>query len=85
MTHEAYEQQLLAAAEAARNGIDYSAQLGAVCPSCQTPHAKVTGSLPWESGTKTRYHKCVNPACPLNKLGITIKSVQVDPVAAKAS
>ena len=78
------EKKLLAAITEARAGVDYSAQSGATCPYCRTPRAKVTGSLPWESGTKTRYHKCARGACPLHKGGITFKSVQVEPVPNQA-
>lgn len=84
MTTDAYEEKLSAAFNAAKAGVDYSAQDGARCPHCETGRARITGSLPWEDGTKTRYHKCVNQECPLHKMEITIKSVQVDPVRQRA-
>lgn len=84
MTTDAYEEKLLAALNTSKAGVDYSAQDGARCPHCETTRTRITGSLPWEDGMKTRYHKCVNPDCPLHKMDITIKSVQVDPVRQKA-
>ena len=80
MTTEDFQDKLTTAVDKARAGVDYSAQAGAQCPYCSTIRAKVTGSLPWDSGFKTRYHKCVNQDCALRKLDITIKSVQTDPV-----
>lgn len=84
MTTDAYEEKLLSATNEAKGGVDYSAQDGASCPHCNTPRSRITGSLPWEDGFKTRYHKCVNQECPLHRMDITIKSVQVDPVRQKA-
>ncbi|MBU2538094.1 MAG: transcriptional regulator [Proteobacteria bacterium] len=84
MTTDAYEEKLLSATNEAKSGVDYSAQDGATCPHCATPRARITGSLPWEDGFKTRYHKCSNQDCPLHRMDITIKSVQVDPVRQRA-
>ncbi len=64
--------------EVAKNGVDYSPKIGAICPSCETPRTPVVGSLPWDGDCKIRYHKCKNPDCPFSVLGITIKSIQVD-------
>lgn len=56
-------------------GVDFSARLGALCPCCGRK-APVYRSMPWEDGLRVRYHRCVNPGCPLAALGGTIKSVQ---------
>jgi len=69
-----------AAVAKAAAGVDYSPRLGAVCPLCRTPRARVTGSLPWEGNIKVRYHRCVSGNCRLHRLRITIKSVEVDNV-----
>lgn len=56
-------------------GVDFSARRGALCPCCGG-RAPVYRSMPWEDGLRVRYHRCVNPHCPLAALGGTIKSVQ---------
>lgn len=84
MSNDEYLSRTKAARDTAKNGVDYSPRLGAVCPFCSTPRARVATSLPWDGDCKVRYHICGNADCPLQQLGITIKSVEVDTVAAPA-
>jgi len=63
----------------AENGVDYSARHGALCPACREK-AKIYSTKPWEGSTRTRYHHCINVACYLCAMKVTIKSIEVDPV-----
>lgn len=67
--------------ELAAAGVDYSPRHGALCPWCSTK-AKIIRTMPWDGDLRVRYHRCQRPGCVLAKLGTTIKSVEVDPVAA---
>lgn len=68
--------KLVAAVNAAENGVDYSAR-GARCPFCGEK-VKVYCTRPWEEGIRVRFHRCVNGKCVLQSMGTSIKSVQVD-------
>ncbi len=70
--------EFAAAVAIARNGVDYSPRLGAVCPSCGTERALVTGCTAWDSGYKVRYHKCRNKVCPMAVANVSIKSIERD-------
>ncbi|MBU0680117.1 MAG: transcriptional regulator [Proteobacteria bacterium] len=78
MSNDDYLKKLVEAKAQAASGVDYSPRFGAVCPSCATTRAVVTGSLPWDSAIKIRYHRCRNSGCPINQMGISIKSIEVD-------
>ncbi len=69
--------KLVIAKGAAASGVDFSPRSGAVCPWCGQK-AKGYRTLPWEDMTRIRYHRCENLACPLCKMGVTIKSIEVD-------
>lgn len=64
----------------AEGGVDFGGR-GALCPCCGR-RAKVVTTRPWESGCRVRYHRCENQGCLLHKLGVTIKSLQQDSIAA---
>jgi len=51
-----------------RSGVTYSARDGGVCPMCGHHRCRIYRSLPWESGSRVRYHRC--PSC-----GASFKSV----------
>lgn len=67
-----------AALAKASEGVDYTARDGAVCPVCGSKKLKVYKTMPWEGAARTRYHHCKNRRCVLHKLGLSVKSIQVD-------
>ena len=62
----------------AEEGVSYGGR-GAICPACGE-RARVITTRRWSGGMRIRYHKCQNSNCLLSGLGVTIKSVQIDPV-----
>ena len=62
----------------ASEGIDYSVKYGGVCPICGKDHMPVVTSRPWNENIKFRFHKCNNNECILCRMGVSIKSVQLD-------
>lgn len=69
--------KVVLAKEEASAGVDYSSRLGAACPWCGK-RAKIYCTLPWESQTRIRYHRCENGICPLATMRVSIKSIEVD-------
>jgi len=59
----------------AETGVDYHAKGGARCPWCGE-RLRVTHTLPWDGNLRLRYHKCINPKCPLSVMDKTVKSTQ---------
>ncbi|KAF1073881.1 ogr/Delta-like zinc finger family protein [Halodesulfovibrio sp. MK-HDV] len=63
----------------AKSGVDYGTH-GAICPCCGK-RARVHTTKKSEGGIRIRYHKCKNPDCLLQQIGVDIKSVQCDEAA----
>lgn len=63
----------------AKAGVEYGTQ-GAPCPCCGK-RARVHTTKKAEAGIRIRYHKCKNPDCLLQQIGVDIKSVQCDEAA----
>ncbi len=63
----------------AQAGVDYSPRYGALCPWCGR-RAKIYKTLPWEDRLRVRYHRCTGKGCVIVRMGITIKSIEVDNV-----
>ena len=66
---------LIKAINKAESGVDYSPKTGAICPFCEKK-MYVKDTRPWMSNCRVRYHKCINPACCLQHLSKTVKSVE---------
>lgn len=71
--------QIAKAKQAAESGVDYSPQHGARCPWCGS-RSKIIKTLPWEANIRLRYHRCRKSGCVVASMGITIKSIECDPV-----
>ena len=69
--------QIAAAKREAENGVDYSPRLGALCPWCGHK-TKITRTTPWDDNIRVRYHRCHHRGCVLEKLKISVKSIEVD-------
>ena len=69
--------KITTAKETAAAGVDYSPRAGATCPWCGE-RAKIYKTLPWECGTRIRYHRCQNIKCVLFRFSATIKSIEAD-------
>jgi hypothetical protein len=66
----------------AEGGVDYDRQLGMVlCPACGK-RAYVRNTLEWSGGFRIRYHRCKNQNCLLCRMGTSIKSIEVNALAA---
>ncbi|MGI6655249.1 MAG: hypothetical protein ACOX5Z_00155 [Desulfobulbus sp.] len=63
---------------AAAVGYDYSPRHGVSCPWCGH-RTVVYATLPWADDVRIRYHRCTQAVCPVARLGISIKSIQVEP------
>lgn len=69
--------KIVEARQMALQGVDYSPKLGAVCPWCGS-RAIITNTQPWFDNTRVRYHRCGDNICVLSRMGISIKSIEVD-------
>jgi hypothetical protein len=67
--------KIVVAVTQAKNGVSYDTKKGAVCPFCGQ-RVRVTHTHDWLDNSRKRYHKCVNPDCPLHKFDETITSWQ---------
>ncbi|WP_284152050.1 hypothetical protein [Desulfofustis limnaeus] len=72
--------RLAAAREQAAAGVDYSPRFGARCPWCGA-RVKVYATQPWEGPVRVRYHRCYRQGCALAQMNVSVKSIEVDPVA----
>lgn len=54
-----------------KNGVDYSAQYGVICPNCGKMKVSAYHREPWLNGRKVRYHRCM--------CGWSGSSLQIDP------
>ncbi len=72
--------RLATAREAAAGGVDYSPRSGASCPWCGKK-TRIYRTLPWDGRLRVRYHRCYQRGCPIASMGVSIKSIEVDPVA----
>ncbi|UZP67728.1 ogr/Delta-like zinc finger family protein [Desulfovibrio mangrovi] len=73
---------IIALVAQAEGGVDYDRQRGmALCPACGK-RAKVVTTRNWDGNVRLRYHKCMNKQCLLYRTGTTIKSIEVDALAA---
>jgi hypothetical protein len=72
--------QMMQSKRVAQAGVDYSPRTGARCPWCGE-RAKIYKTMPWEDNTRVRYHRCQQRGCVLQRLEVTIKSIEVDQVA----
>lgn len=70
-------QEVVAVAMAkAQEAVDFTPRKGAVCPMCGTAKLRVVCTKPWIGDARVRFHRCTNPGCVMNSLGLSIKSVQ---------
>ena len=59
----------------AKAGVRFSARDKATCPACGQ-QLTTYKTMPWDGCFRTRYHKCINPDCPLAIMDQSVKSIE---------